>query len=54
MDYKIFRSLDKAQELAADLNAEEEDGWTYEVVDCKNGLGYIQVYDEDKNLMGGI
>jgi hypothetical protein len=54
VSYKTFRALEAATKLAADLNAEDEDGWTYEVVDCKNGLGYVEVYDEDAELVGEI
>lgn len=28
-----------------------DDDWTYVVVDCKNGLGRIDVYDEDNDLV---
>ncbi|MHC4413177.1 MAG: hypothetical protein ACYSW6_09480 [Planctomycetota bacterium] len=54
MSYKTFRQLEAAIKLAADLNAEDEDGWTYEVVDCENGLGYVKVYDEDAEYVGDV
>ncbi len=30
---------------------DEEDDWTYVVVDCKNGWSRIDVYDEDNELV---
>lgn len=44
-------SLDKANTIAEQLREGEEDGWTYRVVDCQNGFGRIDVYDEDDNLV---
>ena len=51
---KIFHSLEEAVKLAAALNVEDEDGWSYEAVDCKNGLGYVKVYDEDEVYVGDV
>ncbi|NJM67877.1 MAG: hypothetical protein HC851_20510 [Acaryochloris sp. RU_4_1] len=43
--------LEKAHQVAAELQAGEEDGWAYEIVDCKNGLGRIDIYDEERELV---
>jgi hypothetical protein len=43
--------LEKAREIAAQLQAGEEDGWTYEVVDCNNGLGRIDIRNEEGELI---
>ncbi len=45
-----FYELAKAHEVAAGV-AEHDEDWTYEVVDCKNGYGRIDVYDEDGELV---
>ena len=45
-----FYNYDKAVKVAKELSDNDED-WTYEVVDCKNGLGRIDVYDEDGELV---
>ena len=42
-------SLDNAKEIAKEMNA--SDDWTYRVVDCENGLGRIDVFDEDNELV---
>jgi len=42
-------SLDKANEIAKEMN--ETDDWTYQVIDCKNGLGRIDVFDEENELV---
>ena len=41
-----FYTLDRAREVAASLQANDPD-WTYEVADCGNGLGRIDIIDED-------
>ena len=41
-----FYQYDKAVKIAAELQAADED-WTYKAVDCTNGLGRIDVIDED-------
>ena len=43
-------NLEKAYKVAAEVQAGDED-WTYKVVDCKNGLGRIDVYDEDDEIV---
>lgn len=48
---QAFYTLEKANKYAAALTAADEDGWTYKVIDCKNGLGRIDVYDEDGELV---
>ena len=45
-----FYNLDKAVKVAAELQTGDPD-WKYEVIDCKNGLGRIDVYDEDNELI---
>lgn len=47
---QVFYPLQKAQAIAAELNSYDDDD-SYEVVDCKNGLGRIDVYDEDGLLI---
>lgn len=42
-------SLEKANSIAQELNG--SDDWTYQVVDCKNGLGRIDVFDEENELV---
>lgn len=41
--------LDKAIDAAKKLN--ESDDWRYEVIDCKNGFGRIDVFDEDNEIV---
>jgi len=51
--YKSF-SPEKAEQVAAELNAVEDDDWTYVVRHDPKGTGYsfIEVYDEDGYLIG--
>ncbi len=44
-----FYEYEKAVEFVKGVDA--EDDWTYVVVDCKNGLGRIDAYDEDGELI---
>jgi len=44
MDDKTFYSLEVATKQAADLEKDDKDGWAYVVVDCENGLAYIEVW----------
>ena len=44
-----FYEYEKAVELVKSVD--ENDDWTYIVVDCKNGLGRIDAYDEDNELI---
>ncbi|MES0445048.1 MAG: hypothetical protein ABUJ92_00745 [Desulfobacterales bacterium] len=44
-------NIDKANEVAAELNADVDDDWNYLVIDCNNGYGRIDVYDEDEELV---
>ena len=44
-------NLDKALKVCAELNSCVDDDWKYTVVDCKNGWGRIDVYDEDGELV---
>jgi hypothetical protein len=46
-----YHQLEKAHQVAAQLRAGEEDGWIYTVVDCKNGLGRIDIHDEEGELV---
>ena len=48
IDTTGFYNLAKAESVAKEMNA--TDDWTYKVVDCENGLGRIDVYDEDGEL----
>ncbi len=43
--------LNKAIEIAAILQNDEDNDWRYEVIDCKNGLGRIDVYDDEGFLI---
>ena len=44
-----FLTRAKADELAAKLNAEDDEGWSYKAKHCPYGTGwsYIEAYDED-------
>lgn len=46
----------KADELAANLNADVEDGFVYTVVHCPKGTGFsfITITDEDGNVVGKL
>lgn len=44
-----FYSLEKAKAIVSAVSA--DDDWTYTVVDCKNGYGRIDAYDEDGELV---
>lgn len=44
-------SLEKARSLAEGLQAADCEGWSYRVVDALNGLGRIDVYDEEGQLV---
>lgn len=44
-----FYDYKKALEFVASVDP--DDDWNYVVVDCKNGLGRIDVYDEDNELI---
>ena len=44
-----FYEYEKALDFVKNVDA--DDDWTYVVVDCKNGLGRIDVYDEDGELI---
>lgn len=45
-----FLPLDKAKTVAKELQDSDPD-WAYNVVDCKNGLGRIDIYDEEGELV---
>jgi len=45
-----FYNLDKAIQIANEMNENPWDDWEYKVVDCNNGYGRIDVYDEDGEL----
>jgi len=45
-----FYNLSKANEIADYMNKSDLD-WTYNVIDCENGLGRIDIYDEDSELV---
>lgn len=56
-----LHNIAKAIEVANYLNTEEADAatqddgaWTYKVVDLKNGLAKINVFDEDGHIVGTI
>lgn len=43
--------LEKANEVAKEMQDTEGCGWTYSVVDLNNGKGRIDVYDQDNELI---
>ncbi len=47
---------EKAIQVAADMQAGEDEGWTYAPVHCPKGTGhsYIEIYDEDGFLVGRV
>lgn len=47
---------DSAEQMAARLNAEEEDGWRYAAKHdpSGNGLSFVEVIDEDGNIVGNL
>jgi len=49
-------SPEKAEALAADLNADVEDGFVYTVTHCPKGTGFsfITITDEDGNIVGKL
>lgn len=51
-----FLTRAKADELAARLNAEDDEGWSYKAKHCPYGTGwsYIEAYDEDGVLFGPL
>jgi hypothetical protein len=46
----------KADELAAKMNADKDDDWTYEVVHCPKGTGlsFIKIFDEENEFIGKV
>jgi len=48
--------IDKAKELAADLNADEEDTWSYHVEKGIHGTGaaLVKVKDEEGVVVGAL
>ena len=45
---KTFYNVKKAKKIAEQLNADNDDDWTYKVVtNDVNNLAFIRVYDED-------
>lgn len=44
-------SLDKAKRIAEGLQKGDLCGWSYRVHDCNNGMGRIDVYDEENQLV---
>lgn len=51
-----FNSKEEAEALAAKLNANEADDWTYKAKHCPKGTGYsfIQIYDESGEYVGKL
>jgi len=47
---QVLYSLAKAQEICQEMNSYDDDDH-YEVVDCKNGMGRIDVYDSEGFLI---
>ena len=45
-------ALTNAVEIAASHEATDEDGWTYTVIDHKNGFASIAIYDENNEFVG--
>jgi hypothetical protein len=43
-------NIEKARLVAQEMAASDLD-WTYKVVDCNNGFGRIDIYDEDNELV---
>jgi len=54
--HHTFLTRAKADELAARLNAEDDEGWTYKAKHCPIGTGwsYVEAYDEDGFLVGPL
>lgn len=54
--YKIFTSADEAESMAATLNADEADPWTYVVSHDPQGTGkaFIRIFDEDGIEIGNL
>ena len=51
----VLMSPEKARELAESLNCDEEDGWSYEAVDCRGGkYASIRIYDESGEFVGKL
>ena len=48
---QTFYPVAKAHGFAAVMNAQDDDDWTYSVVEGDNGMGRINVYDEDGELV---
>ena len=44
-----FYSLEKAKAIVATVA--DDDDWTYVVVDCENGYGRIDAYDEHGEIV---
>lgn len=45
-----FYNIEKAKSLANEMNSYEDD-WSYVVEDCGNGLGRIDIIDEDGEVV---
>ena len=52
---KMFKP-EEADRIAAELNADPDDDWTYEAVHSPTGTGYsfINIYDEDGEFVGKV
>lgn len=53
---RTFLTPAKADELAAKLNAEDDEGWRYAAKHCPRGTGWsvVEAYDEDGILVGAL
>ncbi len=51
-----FLTKDKAESLATELNATDEDGWTYRAKHDPKGTGYslVEVFDEDGEFVDHV
>ena len=49
-------SPEKADEIAASMNADKYDDWTYTVVHCPKGTGlsFINITDEENEFVGKL
>ena len=54
--HKVYQTVAAAQDVADELNAEDEDGWTYKVVADPKGTGkaIIKIFDEAGEFVGNL
>lgn len=54
MDDYTLHPIEKAKEIAEQLNGDNEGEWLYVVVPIAKQYAAILVYDEDGNLLGRL